>query len=269
MFTYVLIVDMPYDFERALVVFNEHATNAGTNRMQTMITDPLQRRGIPFEIVKTSRPTDANPNINSELLGNALCDGDLVVVCGGDGTINQAATAIIDAKKSTSTALAVAPCGRGNDIAYGLNGKGFDFEAVVKGQAICRQIGVMAISATGNQEPLKKYAVGCLGIGLTGTLGKQINQPAYRLQRETSPSMALTDIIGLLPICLRAPKFQYEQASEVKQAIELLFINNKRMALYFRFKKSPYDNNGISHIAIESIPDLIKQLTLQKVGAYV
>ncbi len=60
------------------------------------------------EIVLTERPCHA-----SDLAARALDDGcDLVVAVGGDGTMNEVATALID----TSATLGLVPCGSGDGL---------------------------------------------------------------------------------------------------------------------------------------------------------
>ncbi len=68
----------------------------------------LDARGVPYEAVRTERPRHA-----TQLARLAVERGEpLVVAVGGDGTVNEVASALI----GTETALCVLPFGTGNDF---------------------------------------------------------------------------------------------------------------------------------------------------------
>jgi YegS/Rv2252/BmrU family lipid kinase len=69
----------------------------------------LHDRGILFEL----RMTSSADQVEEEARSAAARGVSLVVVCGGDGTIHHAANGLA----GTDTAMAVIPCGRGNDLA--------------------------------------------------------------------------------------------------------------------------------------------------------
>src|SRR5882672_8924944 len=73
------------------------------------LTQALARRGIGVSLLPTKRMGDA-----TRLAGQSVNDGaEIVIVCGGDGTINEAAQSLV----GTETALAVWPCGTANVLA--------------------------------------------------------------------------------------------------------------------------------------------------------
>jgi diacylglycerol kinase (ATP) len=73
------------------------------------LTRALARRGIDVLLLPTNRMGDA-----TQLTRQSVNDGaEVVVVCGGDGTINEAAQSLV----GTETALAVWPCGTANVLA--------------------------------------------------------------------------------------------------------------------------------------------------------
>jgi YegS/Rv2252/BmrU family lipid kinase len=77
-----------------------------------MIRDEVERRDLIASIHLTERPGHAR-----EIAAAAVADrADLVIVWGGDGTVNEAGSAIA----GSTTALALLPAGSGNGLAGGL-----------------------------------------------------------------------------------------------------------------------------------------------------
>ena len=81
-------------------------------RRTTMLREALDRRGLEGAIHLTERTGHAH-----ELARAAVREGaDLVLVWGGDGTVNEAGAALLD----TPTALGLVPAGSGNGLAAAL-----------------------------------------------------------------------------------------------------------------------------------------------------
>src|SRR5262249_59899182 len=73
------------------------------------LTRAFARQGIDVMLVPTVRVGDG-----THLARQSVNDGaGIVIVCGGDGTINEAAQSLV----GTETALAVWPCGTANVLA--------------------------------------------------------------------------------------------------------------------------------------------------------
>ncbi len=98
----------------------DHAT---AKRRIASIQDEARRRGLSAEIHLTTRPGHAR-----ELAAaSAASHVDLVIVWGGDGTINEAGGALV----GSSSTLAVVPAGSGNGLAAAL-GASHDPKAALK-----------------------------------------------------------------------------------------------------------------------------------------
>jgi len=83
-----------------------------------LIEQSLKEGGLDFDLVRTERPWQA-----AELAQQAVADGfDVVVACGGDGTVNEVVNGLMLAKVSgTGTAvMGVIGVGRGNDFAFSM-----------------------------------------------------------------------------------------------------------------------------------------------------
>ena len=95
---------------------------------------------FPYEIVYTKKGGDA-----TELSQKAISDKvDVVVVVGGDGTVNECAKALI----GSSTAMGVIPCGSGNGFSYHIGMKK-EVEQAVKQLNACDIKMIDSCSANG------------------------------------------------------------------------------------------------------------------------
>lgn len=97
---------------RVALVVNPAAGCGRALRLAERLQPALAARGVTVERRLTARPGDA-----TALAASALEEGvDAVVACGGDGTVNE----VVQALAGTPGRLAVAPGGRGNDLARAL-----------------------------------------------------------------------------------------------------------------------------------------------------
>lgn len=81
-------------------------------RRVAFVRDELNRRGLPGSIHLTERAGHAMALANAA----AAADADLVIVWGGDGTLNEAGSALAGSR----TALGLIPAGSGNGLAGAL-----------------------------------------------------------------------------------------------------------------------------------------------------
>lgn len=113
--------------QRALLLVNRHARQ-GKDSLSEAI-DKLQTLGV--ELVEESTE---NPRQLSELIRRYQHEVDLVIVGGGDGTLNAAVDALID----TQLPLGILPLGTANDLARTLgipNSLAEACEIIAKGQS--------------------------------------------------------------------------------------------------------------------------------------
>ncbi len=96
--------------KRASLIYNPTAGNLRRDPRQIeRLSADLRAHGIETSLLKTCYAGHA-----TELARQAVKEGsDVVIVCGGDGTINEAAQPLI----GTETTLAVWPCGTANVLA--------------------------------------------------------------------------------------------------------------------------------------------------------
>ena len=94
---------------KARFIFNPYS---GSNRRNPYLRDRaaafIKERGLDATVVDTLRPRHA-----TELAAQAVAEGcELVVAIGGDGTMNEVATALVD----TPAVFGLIPCGSGNGL---------------------------------------------------------------------------------------------------------------------------------------------------------
>jgi diacylglycerol kinase (ATP) len=91
---------------RALVLVNPNARRGG--EPIDPVLERLRAGGVEAVVERFSCPTEVSPDI-----ARRKGEADLVVVCGGDGTLNAAARGVMD----TGLPMGILPMGTGNDLA--------------------------------------------------------------------------------------------------------------------------------------------------------
>jgi len=101
---------MPSAFSKAVLIHNPKAGRGRRRQKELELAcDYLASRNIPVQLEET-----AGPGMATELARQAAAAGfDLVIVCGGDGTVNE----VVNGLAGTSTPMALLPAGTGNILA--------------------------------------------------------------------------------------------------------------------------------------------------------
>ncbi len=98
------------------VIMNPSARSGAAAAVRAELDRELGSRGVRYERVDTAAPLHA-----AELAADAARAGvPVVVAAGGDGTVHEVANGLLRARAelgTITTALAVIPCGTGNDFA--------------------------------------------------------------------------------------------------------------------------------------------------------
>lgn len=111
---------------RLLLVYNPRSSQA--NRIEREVLEPLRAAtGLSFGRFEVEAK---KMEINAERLAKVLCDGDVVVVAGGDGAVAVAVNGCMLSEKAVR--LAVLPYGNFNDTARSLGVKRRDKEGILK-----------------------------------------------------------------------------------------------------------------------------------------
>lgn len=126
----------------ALMIINPISGTRNKAELQALASERLGAVGMNLEIVHTR-----HKGHGAELAAQAAASGvDLVIAAGGDGTVNEIASALLH----TDTALGLVPCGSGNGLARTL-GIPMDFDRAV--DLIARRTSVSIDCGVAEEKP--------------------------------------------------------------------------------------------------------------------
>jgi diacylglycerol kinase (ATP) len=159
---------MTRDLHNALLIHNPNAGNGGSGRRQMLeqARRILASGGIEAELVETRGPNDA-----TALAQQATNEGrQLVIACGGDGTLNEVVNGLASAENGHRVPLALLPGGTANILA-----KELDLPWDIPGAAEKLIHGELKDIALGLATPLeqrekKRYFLSVAGAGPDGMI---------------------------------------------------------------------------------------------------
>jgi diacylglycerol kinase (ATP) len=156
------------DLHNALLIHNPNAGNGGTGRRR-MLDEArriLSSAGVEAELVETRGPGDA-----TEMAQRATLEGrQLVIACGGDGTLNEIVNGLAAEQNGHRVPLALLPGGTANVLA-----KELDLPWDIPGAAEKLIHGKLKEIALGLATPLehpekKRYFLSVAGAGPDGMI---------------------------------------------------------------------------------------------------
>lgn len=101
------------DKKRALLIINPISGTSNKKGLDDKVRNALSDKGVDVDVAWTKAAGDAT-NMAREAAASGY---DMVIAAGGDGTINETATALCN----TGVTLGIIPCGSGNGLARHLN----------------------------------------------------------------------------------------------------------------------------------------------------
>ena len=136
------------------------------------ILEQLHSNGITPEVFRVQTPTEIVSHCNSINQGS---ESQLVIVAGGDGTIN----AVVNALKPGSTTLAILPLGTSNVLAaeIGISSIGYGLKKIAAGASRPFSVGVLELEGRYHRFLLMA------GIGLDGAVVRDVWPLGKRLLR--------------------------------------------------------------------------------------
>jgi len=186
-------------------------------RIDTVV-EAVKRSGLEVEPISTERPGHAR-----ELAERAVGTGT-VLVCGGDGTINEAAQSLV----GTETALAVWPCGTANVFAkeMGIPDDPRKLAELIASGA-SRRISVGR--AVKPDEGTHRYFLLMAGIGLDATIVSSVDP---RLKKWTGIGAYLLAGLEFLARLPQTP-FTIEFNGKAVESTFAVIGNSSRYAVWF------------------------------------
>jgi YegS/Rv2252/BmrU family lipid kinase len=108
---------------------------------------------------------------------SAKMKSEMIVACGGDGTVNEVAQPLV----GTETRLAVLPMGSGNDFFKNLTTKKKLTDAFqLASQGKARKIDVGKATFRFNNQSYSRYFLNSLGLGFTGAIAKEARTSTHK-----------------------------------------------------------------------------------------
>ncbi len=141
-------------------ILNPEAGRKRVDLWEREIRRAIQPSGVPYEIVRTTRPTEA-----MQIAGELALKHDLVAAVGGDGTVHEVAQGLI----GTQCILGLVPNGSGNDFNRFL-GMPKSVQSAVKyllNPSVITSVDTAEVAVKEHLAPLTivRWAINTLGIG--------------------------------------------------------------------------------------------------------
>jgi diacylglycerol kinase (ATP) len=161
------------------IIFNPAARHGTAHKFESRILALLNKKNIDYSFYKTKGNLDA-VRIARGIAKNC----DVVAAVGGDGTVNEVATGLIDAgadrdEKTSIAALAVLPLGSGNDLNK-IIGMPLQLEealdAILNGVRKTIDIGRIAFKRKAASHVEIKIFINSLGIGIDAEIANEIKR---------------------------------------------------------------------------------------------
>ena len=205
-----------------------------------LLTEELDRRALRAEVYLTGHAGHAHA------LARAAADAraDLVMVWGGDGTVNEAGAAIL----GTSTALGIVPAGSGNGLAAAL-GAPFEPRAAIAA-ALDRPVHAIDAGMLDNR-PFFNIA----GIGVDARIAGVFNQRA-KGSRGRWPYVAIGVREGCR-YCAQEYEVDLDGEAHAVRALLIAFANGREYGNGIRLSQSAQLDDGLLDamvVADRSVP---------------
>ena len=202
---------------RFIVVSSENATKLqkenASERLKKQIYDPLIKYECP--VIELVQPTD-------DILSDTLEPNDLIVSCGGDGTVNWLANSAIRISMEEKIGLIPQPFGGMNDISTTLYGSK-SIDTILKKGTLTRGYTIEATHYLDDKTYRVTNALGYIGIGASGLAANAVNN------NSKSSHQKISDIAVAAKTILRKPESftYYDENDEEKIAYEILAMKTR------------------------------------------
>jgi diacylglycerol kinase family enzyme len=164
-------------YERCLVVHRPGKSTRRYGRTWRQVNDLVVNHGLDIETYRTSPDRDATVKGIAE----AYRPSDLVIVVGGDGTLNTVANAIYSAKDKPSPEILTTIAGTAADCNRSLNSRNLGERALSNVIGNGRLVAVRALQMQiGSADGETHYGVNNAGLNFTGRFAVLLNSEEHR-----------------------------------------------------------------------------------------
>lgn len=232
-----------------------HNPAAGRPRLQRQAPDAvavLQAAGWTVDPVPTSGPDSA-----LQLARAAADQGyEAVVVVGGDGTINQAANGLLQARSAGQPlpALGILPAGTGNVLARDLGlpvpGPGLETSLPAAARLLVRSHVVAIDAGLVRSAAGERYFLCWAGVGLDAAVTADV-MANPQAKRRFGPLYFVTNLLARLPGIKNAPRYTLSVDGQVWQGRGILAVisNIQHYAVLLDMAPSALLTDGLLDVA--------------------
>ena len=181
------------------VIVNPAARSGAAAFLRGEVTRDLARRGVEAQFVETTGPGDA-----ADIAARAAAArAPAVVAIGGDGTVHDVANGLLRARETRGTletALAIVPCGTGNDFARivaGIVSRAQAYEALAARRV--RMVDAGMVRWDGGAE----YFINGMGTGIDVDVVRHLRKDAWMPAGFIYLGALFRALLGFRPVPLR------------------------------------------------------------------
>ena len=165
---------------KTLLIYNPTAGPWDMTRTLKRLATSIHKCGWEMELVQTQQAGDATLHARQAAENNM----DIVMVAGGDGTINEAANGVI----GTSTALGIVPVGTGNILAHQLRMPILSLAAPLYVREVVEALRSSRVQRVDVGLINQRYFVCWAGLGLDAEIAAYMEpRPRYAKRLRTLP----------------------------------------------------------------------------------
>lgn len=176
------------------VVYSSHSGSYKEHKRWHKIRNYIESKGVKFDFVQ-SESTGSVERLTNMMVANGY---STIIVVGGDGALNDAVNAVMSHcfELPQDFALGVIPNGIGNDFARFWGFSPDDYKDTIDRliERRLRRIDVGEIEFTNDGEPVTRYFLNCINIGLGARLIRFSNEAARLFG--TKRLFALASLVG-------------------------------------------------------------------------
>lgn len=236
------------EFTRGLVVYNPTKTATPKFRkMQEKIRHLSSTHNLPLTPVDTHK--DSRPTQDKIL--QTMRDRDLLIILGGDGTVNVAVSALLRVERAKRPTIVAAPMGTANDFSRNHSGRLRGVHGLTHLLRAGKQIDIhpMVVSVENTQASTQDEYIGVNNAGFhyTGSFSRRLNSPGHRDSR-----LRRVPLVGQLAQELRSVHNSTAELTtftshedggdESQQLVDRTLVHARTVGKYGHFAISHVDN---------------------------
>ncbi|MGH4038354.1 MAG: diacylglycerol/lipid kinase family protein [Sphaerochaeta sp.] len=228
-----------------LLIMNQNANKGKSVQIHQEIEKAFQNTKHDYVMRQTADANDAR-----KFAYEAVGKYDVIVACGGDGTVNETVDGMLKRCEELELdiqdrpKLAIFPIGRGNDFAWMMDIDGDDIEHIVSNITNNKHKVIDAGWCRGGRFPDGAFFINGLGIGFEPTVN--YNAGKYKnVSGSMSYIMALFHTLVHYPLAMNITIKNEDGTSEKVSSQQLSIGNGRRMGSSFLMSPKAIVDDGL------------------------